>query len=145
MGLTYRGTDLQTPTLHLDIVRGFFEPPEVRGEDDVIPMAAGREEQTRIADRLLIRLEGYVLGAGLTELLRQQSFYATTQALMALMGLTLASGPLVVTPPYLGLPSGTRTVQAKAVGLVGGDVQHCYTYQRWSIDLECIASPPAWV
>jgi hypothetical protein len=144
MGLTYRTTDIQTANIYLDIVSGFFEPPTVRGEDDLVFRAAGRDEMPRRADVRPIRLEGYGRGTGSTELARQQSWYAATSALMDLMDRTLASGPIVVTPPYLGLPSGSKTIDARAVNAVGGPVLSCMTYQRWSFDLECVDSPPEW-
>jgi hypothetical protein len=48
--LKYRSVDLQTANIHLDLASGYAEPPDVRGEDDVIPGAAGREPGTRRAD-----------------------------------------------------------------------------------------------
>ena len=142
MGLSYRSVDLQTDNIKMDLYRGYFEPPEVRGEDDVIPGAPGRDEMGREVDRLLLRIEGYVIGTGADEEERQQSWHTATMALMATLDRTLASGVLVVTAPYLGLVSGTRTITARCVNMLGGPVEACMTLQRWSIDLEAVE--PIW-
>ena len=144
MGLSFRSLDLQTDNLKMDLYRGYFEPPEVRGTDDVIPGRPGRDEQIREADKLALRIEGYVVGTGSTEDERSQSWHEATMALMAVLDRTLASGALIVSAPYLGLPSGTRTIMAKTVNMIGGPAEACMSLQRWSIDLEAIGSPPVW-
>lgn len=144
MGLTYRGTDVQTANIFLDLYSGFFEPPLVRGEDDVIPGRPGRDVMAREKDIRRLRLEGWVTGTGATQAARSQSWYAATEALMALLDYTLAPGALVVSSPYLGLPAGSKSIDVRAVGMVGGPVLSCMSAQRWSIDLECVSNPPDW-
>lgn len=145
MGMTYRGTDIQTANIHLDLVRGYAEPPEVRGEDDIIPGAAGRQEQSRQKDRRVIRLEGWVKGTGATLLDRQKSWRIATDALLALMSFTLSSGTLTINNNYLGLADTvSKSISCKCINVLGGPIQSGGTFQRWSFDLECVASPPDW-
>lgn len=144
MGMTYRGTDVQTANIFLDLIRGYAEPPEARGADDVVPGATGRSQGTWAKDTRRIILEGWVQGTGATEAAQQQSWRTSTDALMALMDHTLSAGALVITAPYLGLASGSKTIQAKCVNVVPGPIQAGMTFQRWSFELVSIASPPDW-
>ena len=143
MGLTYRGTDIQTANIFLDIVRGYAEPAEVRGGDLTISGKPGRFEVARKKARRQIILEGWVLGTGASLAAKQQSWRTNTDALMALMDRTLASGALVVSSPYMGLAAGSLTASAKCVNLMAGPILSMY-FQRWSIELESIADPPDW-
>jgi len=143
MGMTYRGTDVQTVNIFLDIIRGFAEPADVRGIDTIIPGKHGRTERARKKDRRTILLEGWVSGTGASLVLKQQSWRTSTDALMALMDRTLASGSLVVTNPYMGLPAGSKTISAKCVNLIPGPIVSMF-HQKWSIELEAIGNPPDW-
>lgn len=142
MGFSFRGTDLQTANIHFDLVRGFAEPPDVRGSDDIIPGAAGREQGAWQADTRRLVLEGWVKGTGATEAAKQQSWRSQTDALMALLDRTLAPGALVVSAPYLGLATGTKTIQAKCFDVMGGPIRSAMTFQEWSITL--VALDPDW-
>lgn len=144
MALTYRAVDIQTANIHLDIVSGYFEPALVSGEDDVVPGASGRQEMPRRKDRRVVRLEGWVKGTGATLALRQASFHTSMLALMVIMDRTTASGNLIVTATYMGLAAGTKTLSCKCINMVGGPLLAGMTFQRWSFDLESIASPPEW-
>lgn len=146
----------------LDLVKGLFESPQVRGEDDVIPGTPGRDPMAREADKLIIRLEGHVTGEGPTAAERSMNWFDDMQILMPLMALTEAPGALVVTPTgitfrgtsvlspvgetaYLGLPPGaSATINARCVNQVGGRVEGHMSHQRWSFDLEAV-DPPEWV
>lgn len=143
MSLTFRGTSVQTANIWLDVARGYNEPAAVRGQDDVIPQAAGQEQGAWIKHERSIILEGWVQGTGASELLQQQSFRTFTDALKALMDRTLAAGALVMGAPDHGI-TGTKTIQAKCVNAMPGPIQNAWTYQRWSFELVSIASPPEW-
>ena len=143
--MTYRTVNIKTANINMELVRGYAEPAEVRGDDDVIPGASGRREQSRQKDRLILRLEGWVKGTGTTLLDRQKSWRTNTDALLALMDFTLASGNLVISDNYLGLADATtKTISCKCINYVPGPIQAAGTLQRWSFDLECVASPPVW-
>lgn len=78
--LTFDGTDLQ-PDDHsfvLWISRGLTAAPSVRGEDSVVPHAAGRVALSRQADLLRIELDGWIFGA------TPAGFRTTQRALMNL-------------------------------------------------------------
>lgn len=143
-GLTYKGDSLQTLETYFDIHSGFWEPADVRGQDDVIPGLAGRFRRNRVKDRRIIELRGFVQGIGGTQLERQQNWQAATAALMALMDPTGASGSLAVVAPYMGLPSGSKTITAYPLNVVGGPVLNTMSFQRWSIELEAVGNPPDW-
>jgi len=142
MGMTYRAVDVQTDNIFLDLIRGYSEPPEVRGSDDIVPGADGREEGAWEADHRRIILEGWVKGTGATLTDRQQSWRTNTDALTALMDRTASPGALVITAPYLGLAAGTKTINARCVNVVPGPIQSAMTFQRWSFEL--IAITPVW-
>jgi hypothetical protein len=142
--LSYKGTDLQTLKVYFDIASGFWEPAEVRGQDDIIPGLSGRFRRNRVKDRRIIELRGWIRGVGGTVLERQQDWGATTAAVMALMDPTGAAGTLQVTNPYMGLTSGTKTISAYPLNLIGGEVDNSLSFQRWSIELEAVGTPPDW-
>lgn len=151
--LTYRSVDLQTTTLAFDLRSGFVEPATVRGEDDVIPGAAGRDVGARRADTLRIVLEGHVRGIGATRDERALSWRVASDALSAVLDRALTPGALVVGPvvpdewpdaaPYLGLLQNYG-LDARVVNAISGPVQAHMSYQTWSIELECVDSPPEW-
>lgn len=151
--LTYRSVDLQTETIQLDLRSGFVEPPTVRGEDDVIPGAAGRDVGARRADTLRIVLEGHVRGVGADRDARALSWRVASDALAAVLDRSLTPGALRVGPtapdqfpdaaPYLGLLQ-MYELDARVVNAISGPVQAHMSYQTWSIELECVDSPPEW-
>lgn len=151
--LTFRGTDLQTATIHLDLRSGYVEPPTVRGEDDVIPGAAGRDVGARRADARRIVLEGHVRGVGGDRDARALSFRTASDALAAVLDRALDPGTLIVGPgvpaqfpdaaTYLGLDQNYG-LDARVVNAISGPVQAHMSYQTWSIELECVDSPPDW-
>lgn len=143
MGLTFRGTDIQTANIFLDVAEGYFEPADVRGSDAVIPGLTGRFALNRIKDHRSLQLVGWVEGTGATLVAQQQSWHTSTLALMALMDRSLAAGSLVLTPPTLGLSAGSKTISARCVNLIPGPVI-ASRFQRWSIELEAVGNPPDW-
>ena len=109
--LRFRSVDLQSghPSngavagIWLDLDKGFSEPAEVRGADDVIPQASGQYPGVWIRHQRLITLVGHVRGSGSTYDERAASWREQTDTLMAVMGLYLAPGLLEVDGPYLGI------------------------------------------
>jgi hypothetical protein len=150
--LKVRGTDVQTATIHLDLV-GYGESSLVRGSYTIIPGKAGRETRTLIKDIYRFRLDGYVKGAGEDRDERAQSWRVQTDVLLALMDLSLDPGTVEVGPadpaqfpaasPYLGLTEN-RILNARCLSMLGGPVQHHMSFQGWSFEMECTDSPPEW-
>lgn len=151
--LRVRGSDVQTLNIHLDLV-GYAESAAVRGEDHVMPGAAGRLVGTRRKDVYRFALEGYVEGTGGDRDARALSWRVATDALMALMDLSLAPGLVEVGPavparfpdssPYLGLTED-RELNARCVSMVRGPITRHMSFQSWSFEMECVDSPPEWV
>jgi hypothetical protein len=151
--LTVGGLDVQDENIHLDIL-GYGESPSVRGTDDIIPQAAGREAAARQHDVLRFTLQGYVKGTGVDRDTRALSWRVATDALMAVMDFALDPSAVVVGPeapaqfpeasPYIGL-TDNMTLNARCVSMVRGPVQYHMAYQSWSFEMECIDSPPEWV
>ena len=151
--LRYRGVDLQGANISLDLAVGYAETPDVRGEDDIIPGAAGREPGTRRADVRRIVLQGHVRGTGGTAQERAESWRAATDTLLAALAMT-EIGTLEVGPaapaqypdaaPYLGLDVNYEIADVRCIAQVGGPVQAHMSYQTWSFELQSIASPPDW-
>lgn len=151
--LRFRGVDLQDENVSLDLAVGYAESPDVRGEDDIIPGAAGREPGTRRADVRRIVLQGHVRGTGGTAAERAESWRAATDAMLAAFDMTQI-GTLEVGPaapgqypdaaPYLGLSADQQIADVRCIAQVGGPVQAHMSYQTWSFELQSIASPPEW-
>lgn len=148
--LTYRGTDLQnggdpwSSTIYFDLVEGYSEPAEVRGEDLIIPQKPGMTEMSKVKHRRLIELRGHIRGVGADMVERAESWRAATDTVMALMSLSAASGALVIGTPYLGLPSGSKTIQARCVDAIPGPILNRQSFQRWTFRLVAIGNPPEW-
>lgn len=138
--------DLQTLKVYFDIHRGFNEHPDVRGRDDVVPGRAGRYRRNRVDDIQVIELRGWVRGVGATVLERQQDFRASVSAVKASLDPIGSGGTLTVLAPYLGLLSGSQSIQAYPANnpLLGGEVTNLMSFQRFSIELESVANPPRW-
>ncbi len=147
------GLDCQSENIHLDVV-GYNQPALVRGTDDVIPRAAGRDPGARRKDVLRFTLEGFVKGTGVDRDTRALSWRVATDQLMAVMDFSLDPGLVEVGPdapalfpeasPYLGL-TGERALMARCVSMVRGPVLYHMAYQSWSFEMECIESPPEWL
>lgn len=148
--LTYRAFDLrddEDPLLarvYFDMPIGYSEPAEVRGEDDVVPEAAGRELGARIKDRRLIQLEGHVRGIGADTAARTADWRASTDLLTAAIQQDGLPGDLVVGGGYLGI-TGTASLSARVIRVIPGPITNRMSFQTWGIQLECVDSPPEWV
>jgi hypothetical protein len=151
--LTVGGLDVQDENIHLDLL-GYGESPTVRGEDHIMPGAAGRSVGVRRHDVLRFTLQGYVKGTGTDRDTRAESWRVATDALMAVMDFALSPAAVVVGPeppaqfpeasPYIGL-TDSMTLNARCVSMVRGPVQYHMAHQSWSFEMECVDSPPEWV
>ena len=150
--LTFDGTDIKEATartaggIYLDVVQGFDGFANVRGTDIVIPGRAGRTPLSRVADQRLIELSGYIHGGPDSDTLvaRQQDYRANVVVFQGLFDPTDAAKSLVVTTPYLGLPSGTKTIAARTLNVIWGPVEGGGIFCRVSVMLEAVANPPDW-
>lgn len=149
--LTYRAVELRTLALGtggllFTITKGWSDTAEVRGEPDVAPTKEGQYEASGWykRDHLDIRLHGYVIGQGATEVLAQQSLDALTTSLRAIFRSDLLAGTLQVTAPFMGLASGTATIAARYLNALWAPRQAGF-WQEVDVDLRCIADPPDWV
>lgn len=146
-GLFFRTVNLQDDdynraSIWFDLVKGFAEPSEVRGEDYDLPGAVGRVWAPKVRSSRIIEITGFVRGVGSSLEERQQSWRTSTDALMDLMQFDDDPGPMVVVPPYLGTQS-EWTIDAVAINTLGGPVTARMTFQSWSIQL--ISVDPEWV
>lgn len=120
--------------IFFDLVAGFFEPANPRGEDTIIPGLAGRTERVYVADnRNPIVLQGYVTGTSTSD------WNSKTTTLMGVMLPYGAVANLVIASSYLGT-SGTWTIGARVLNLIPGIPVKGPTFQTWSIELESMAS-----
>lgn len=133
--LTLDGLDIRSrSTIYLELMRGYFEPPSVRGEDIIIPGADGRTTRTRRADQRYVLLEGYVTGSSAA------NWNTNVAALMAKLDGSLVN--LVVADNYLG-STGTHTLAVRCVSPpVGGEPTYGVLYQAWSVELLSVS--PDW-
>lgn len=124
---------------------GYFDPPAVRGSDDVIPEKAGQDLGVWVPDHKDINLVGHVRGSGSTYAERSADWYDQTQLLMAVMAMDLPPGLLEVDGPYLGIPEGeTHWLNARCIRPIRGPVHNRMSFQFWSFTLRCIDTPPEW-
>lgn len=150
-GFSIRGLDVQNAdrpedaTIWLDLQSGYSEPAEAEGEDDVIPGAEGKDPGVweRRSRRLLA--VGYTQGFGGTRQEATENWRAATDSLMAVLQLHDDPGLVELHGPYLGIPSGTtRFLEARAIRVLPGPILNRMSHQGWSVELECMDSPPEW-
>lgn len=140
--LTLGGTSIRVAAaktsgsgIFLDLVSGYAEPAQTRGEDSVVPSIAGRVIRDRVKDYRRIVLEGFVAGTSASD------WRSKTDSLMGLLSGTYASGSnLVIANAYLGTGS-TKTIKVRMVNIIGGPI-FAERFQTWSIELESVA--PDW-
>lgn len=111
-----------------------------RGEDDIIPAAAGRYPGQWIADTRDVALHGVVAGTS------RENFRTNAAALLAVMDpSTLVT--ITAYPPNFGLGAGDTATLAncRPMRIVGADPSDLW-YEGWELTLEfvCIDSPPDW-
>lgn len=140
---TYKSVGIQTPTLYLDVAASLWAPADHRGEDDIAAGRTGRIRRNRVADVRTIPLVGYTRGIGATIADRMESWAEAEATLGALLDPDVV-GELVLLAPYLGLASGTATIDAYPLNWIPGPPEGTMTFRRWTIDLESVANPPDW-
>ena len=121
-----------------------------RGEDDVVPEAAGRSAGLWIADTREITLHGLVDGViqgGTTEQEIREDF-ATSFALLLAVMVPSSLVTISVYPPHFGLAVGdfATLLNCRPMRIVGPDPAELEWYRSWEGDLQltCIDSPPEW-
>jgi hypothetical protein len=126
---------------------GLQSLPTYRGEDDVVPGAAGRAPGAFVATGLDVELHGIVEGAGADAEATRGSF---AQRMAALLALVHSDELVTMTayPPLFGLAIGEVATLAdvRPLRLLGPDPAELEWYQAWegSIQLESIATDPRW-
>lgn len=133
--LNLGGTNIRTRGgIFFDLVKGYFEPPEVRGVDTDIPGTAGRVSRNRVAVRRTITLDGYVEGS------TPSDWRTKTETLFGELDPT-SPQTLTVANGYLGT-TGSHAVTVRFLNAVQGLPINGPRFQTWSIELECI--DPGW-
>lgn len=138
---SFAGTSLNTfssgqPRLVFWVVRGLDDSPEVRGEDTVIPGTAGRVARSRVRDRHVIEIEGYVVGLGASDALQTDDFRDQMETLRALFDPTAAAGSLVV---LLEDATRTATITARSVNMLT-DYDGMTVIARVNVEMEAIGA-----
>lgn len=140
---------IATNGLRFSVIRGGPQSlAKYRGEDDIVPEAAGRDPGQWIADTREVVLHGIVVGDGATAADVQSSFRTRFAALMAVfVPTTLVT--LTAHPPNFGLASGTTATltSCRPMEVLGPEPSERLWYEGWegSLRFECIKSPPDWV
>lgn len=137
-----RALDIQTDKIYFDLWTGYFEPPEVRGEDRVIPEKVGLWVGNRVAESREPELRGWVKGKGSTEAERTADWHDSTVSLMAVLDMTLPPGSLLIPDGYLGV-SGDVELDVRTVNIMPGRILSCMSFQTWSIKLLAV-DPVYW-
>lgn len=144
--LSYAALDirLDNKTIYFDVNKGLDEGFESRGVDYIVPDIAGRVARGKQPDRRVIELVGYVWGGDSGTLLTDQEAYRTAvDSILAVFDTSLAPADLVLTGPYLGVPSGTTwTISCRTTNIMSGELI-AGKFRRFNIELESVASP-AW-
>lgn len=139
--LSYRATDVRRAdgSFYLWIARGWVdEPADVRGADGVVALKAGRRVNPRYKDRRVVELRGQLKAA------TAAAMFTLANELRTLFDPTI-TGALVAGDLYRGLGAGqTATLQARTINVVPGDRTTGF-HRLYTIELECVASPPEWV
>ena len=138
--LTYRSTELRDLSVRrcwFSIVEGWKDGVAVRLPETVIPGKSGQIEETAVVDKRIIRLHGVVIGSS------ESNWNTVRGELEAIFDPSLAAGNLVVTSPYLGLASGTKTLSARVDSIRTTERVHALVTE-YDVVLNAIGSPPNW-
>jgi hypothetical protein len=148
-GLTVNGVAFRTADrrIFFDLYRGLHDGLIIVGEDDDLPEAAGMVAQPRRAVGRSLELRGWVQGVGATLNDRRADFDAAMGEVWdALDPTTGTPYPVVVTGPYLGVPTGeTRTLQCRYFGDETADPDPDWARRVMVVELFSVQSPPYWV
>lgn len=143
-GLSYRGVDIQTENLFLDIMSSLYEPAFHRGQDDVVPGMPGRYRRNRVPDQRLVSLKGWTRGTGETAVDRRESFDAAEASLGALLDPAADEGLLTAIAPYMGLSGASYGLLVVVSEWQAGEVKGSLSFRRWTVVLEATGNPPDW-
>lgn len=124
----------------IDLISGFYLPPNVRGRDWIVPRLDGRIAGNRRKDVLVLPLAGIVKGRSL------EDWLSNTTALMDVMDPSLDAGTLELSDGYLGLAAGVvASIQARCRNAAPGRIEgyRSVPSQRWTFELEVLE--PEWV
>ena len=144
--ITYASTELQPTSgkFYFEIVAGWDDEVEVRGADTVVPSAAGRVSRTRVKDRRLIELRGWVTGQGATDDAARQDYASTMATLHSIFSPTASPAALVVHTPVLGVPTGKkRSLNARYLNALSSETFGAGLFRSMSVQLECVDYPAA--
>lgn len=128
------------PDICIDLISGFYLPPNVRGRDWIVPRLDGRIAGNRRKDVLVLPLAGIVRGRSL------EDWLSNTTALMDVMDPSLDAGTLELSDGYLGLAAGVvASIQARCRNASPGRIEgyRSVPSQRWTFELEVLE--PEWV
>lgn len=143
MSYTIGGTNVQTDNIHCDLTKGFNEPADVRGKDDVVPEATGQEAGVWEKDKRILTTEWKIEGTGATLAEKQASWRTASDTLRDLMDKTVIREH-VMGPPDHGVDQ-EYSLNAQCINAIPGPILNAWTLQKWSIQFKCIDSPPEWV
>ena len=139
--------DFVTSGLRFHFTRGGLQSlATFRGEDDVVPEAAGRAEGLFISDLREVTLHGLVAGDGTGSQGNREDFATAFASLLAVMQ---PSGLITITvfAPNFGLAQGDMATlsNVRPVRMIGPDPSDLW-YEGWegTLELVCIDSPPDW-
>ena len=124
---------LDSLQIFLEIVRGFFEVPAVRGDDTIVPGLAGRIAGSRENDIVSILLRGFITTdpALSTQPALRTSLMANRTTVRALFSPTRARANLVLTLP----DASTKTISALPLNILWAE-ELAGDLMRLDIELE---------
>jgi hypothetical protein len=132
-------------SVHSWIRRGFYGPPEYRGEDDVIPGAAGFDVGEWEKAQRIIEIGQQIKGSGATEAAAQAAFLVLADELRVLYESTYPTPrELRVHTPLYGIASGYRKCNVRWLNSIESDPIGGFQ-QVLTVRFICIDSPPDWV
>lgn len=116
---TYDSTELEQVSgglvrMAIGLVRGLDDSPEVRGSDTVIPGATGRVPRSRVWDRRVIELAGFIGGVGTSETAQRADLRALLEDLRELFDPTRSPATLSIELE----DGGTATISARPVNML---------------------------
>ena len=145
-GITIGGLELTENGYYFEIIQGGLDDiPEYRGEDDVVPEAAGMAAGLWTKHRRILKLHGTVEGSGATQALRRVSYRSRFDALVAKMDVATPID-VVVYGPREGLGAGdTATLADCRPQRIIGPASTGDEIREVTLELVCIGSPPDWL
>lgn len=144
-GLTYRGVSLWRAdgSVRLRIVEGrWFDPPQIRGTNRVIPARPGQRRRNRVIEYMPIVMDGHIEGQGATLAAKRANYLALRAELAPLWDATLvAAGQLVET--QLDVAGTEKVALADFVSAMWDREVLGFFVRARSIELHAV-TPPFW-